>query len=123
MNYNAMKKADLIARIQELETQVNTTMQVTDCKVFPFREGPSMGHMKALANIILGDQFLIRGLRVMEGENGLFVNYPIDPFFKGDEFRSLCNPITRTMREHIETTVLEKYQQSIATSTAEANNG
>jgi len=123
MNYNAMKKADLVARIQELETQVNTTMQVTDCKVFPFREGPSMGHIKALANITLGDQFLIRGLRVMEGENGLFVNYPIDPFFKGEEFRSLCNPLTRTMREHIETTVLEKYQQSIATSTAEANNG
>ena len=122
MNYNAMKKADLVARIQELETQVNTTMQVTDCKVFPFREGPSMGHIKALANITLGDQFLIRGLRVMDGENGLFVSYPIDPFFKGEEFRSLCNPLTRTMREHIESTVLEKYQQSIATST-EASNG
>lgn len=121
MNYNAMKKADLVARIQELETQVNTTMQVTDCKVFPFREGPSMGHIKALANITLGDQFLIRGLRVMDGENGLFVSYPIDPFFKGEEFRSLCNPLTRTMREHIESTVLEKYQQSIATSTEAAN--
>ena len=121
MNYASMKKADLVARIQELETQVNTTMQVTDCKVFPFREGPSMGHIKALANITLGDQILIRGLRVMDGENGLFVSYPIDPFFKGEEFRSLCNPLTRTMREHIESTVLEKYQQSIATSTEAAN--
>ena len=121
MNYNAMKKADLVARIQELETQVNTTMQVTDCKIFPFREGPSLGHIKALANIILGNQILIRGLRVMDGENGLFVSYPLDPFFKGDDFRSLCNPLTRTMREHIETTVLEKYQQSIASSTEAAN--
>lgn len=121
MNYASMKKADLVARIQELETQVNTTMQVTDCKVFPFREGPSLGHIKALANIILGNQFLIRGLRVMDGENGLFVSYPIDPFCKGEEFRSLCNPLTRTMREHIESTVLEKYQQSITTSTEAAN--
>lgn len=121
MNYNAMKKADLVARIQELETQVNTTMQVTDCKIFPFREGPSLGHIKALANIILGNQILIRGLRVMDGENGLFVSYPLDTFFKGDDFRSLCNPLTRTMREHIETTVLEKYQQSIASSTEAAN--
>ncbi len=121
MNYNAMKKADLIARIQELETQVNTTMQVTDCKIFPFKEGPSMGRLKALVNIVIGDQFLIRGLRVMDGENGLFVSYPIDPFYKGEEFRSLCNPLTRTMREHIESTVLEKYQQSIATSTEASN--
>lgn len=123
MNYNNMKKADLIAHIQQLETQVNTTMQVTDCKIFPFKEGPSMGRLKALVNIVIGDQFIIRGLRVMDGENGLFVNYPVDPFFKGDDSRSLCAPITRAMREHIESTVLEKYQQSIATSTAEANNG
>ena len=110
MNYNAMKKADLVARIQELETQVNTTMQVTDCKVFPFREGPSMGHIKALANITLGDQILIRGLRVMDGENGLFVSYPIDPFFKGEDFRNVCFPMARNLREHIENCVLEKYQ-------------
>ena len=80
-----------------------------------------MPHIKALANLPLGHHILIRGLRVMDGENGLFVSYPIDPFFKGEEFRSLCNPLTRTMREHIESTVLEKYQQSIATSTEAAN--
>jgi len=121
MNYQTMKKADLITRIQQLESQTSSAMQVTDCKVFPFHEGPSMGHIKAIASIILGDQFMIRGLRVMDGENGLFVSYPVDPFFKGDDFRTLCNPITRALREHIETAVLEKYQQSI--TTPEATNG
>ncbi|PWJ67940.1 stage V sporulation protein G [Fibrobacter sp. UWB15] len=119
MNYSTMKKADLVARIQQLEAQSNTAMQVTDCKIFPFTEGPSMGHIKALANIILGDQFMIRGLRVMDGDNGLFVGYPVDPFFKGEDYRSVCNPITRAMREHIEAAVLTKYQQVIA----EATNG
>jgi stage V sporulation protein G len=121
MNYQSMKKADLITRIQQLESQTNTTMQVTDCKIFPFRDGPSLGSVKALASVILGDQLIIRGLRVMSGENGLFVNYPTDPFFKGDEFRSVCNPITRDLREHVENAVLEKYQQALATS--EATNG
>lgn len=121
MNYQTMKKADLITRIQQLESQTSSAMQVTDCKVFPFHEGPSMGHIKAIASIILGDQFQIRGLRVMDGENGLFVGYPVDPFFKGEDFRTICNPITRALREHVENTVLEKYQQAIAIS--EATNG
>ena len=49
----------------------------------------------------------------MEGENGLFVAYPNDPFYKGEDYRSVCFPITRQLREHIETCVLEKYQASL----------
>ena len=89
-------------------------LAVTNVQVFPFKEGPSIGHIKALASIVLNDQFMIRGLRVMDGENGLFVGYPVDPFFKGEEYRSLCNPITRQLREHIENCILEKYQAAIA---------
>lgn len=87
---------------------------VTKVQVFPFKESPSLGHVKALAQIVLNDQLVIRGLRVMDGLNGLFVSYPLDPFFKGDEFRSICNPITRQLREHIENCILEKYQAAIA---------
>ena len=89
-------------------------LAVTDVKVFPFNEGATMGHMKALAQVVLNDQLLIRGLRVMEGEYGLFVSYPNDPFYRGDEFRSLLAPMTRQLREHIENCVLEKYQAAIA---------
>ena len=121
MNYQTKKKADLIAHILKLESQTNSAMQVTDCKVFPFHEGPSLGNVKAIASVIFNDQFMLRGLRVMNGENGLFVSYPIDPFFKGEDFRTLCNPITRDLREHVENAVLEKYNQAIATS--EAANG
>ena len=66
----------------------------------------------ARASVILNDQFQIRGLRIMEGENGLFVGYPMDPFYNGDDFRSLCFPITRQLRERIEKCVLEKYSAS-----------
>ena len=88
-------------------------LAVTQVKVFPFKEGPSMGRMKGYATITLNDQFQIRGLRIMEGENGLFVAYPNDPFYKGEDYRSVCFPITRQLREHIETCVLEKYQASL----------
>ena len=88
-------------------------LAVTQVQVFPFKDSVNLGHVKALAQIVLNDQMVIRGLRVMDGLNGLFVSYPIDPFFKGEDFRSVCNPITRQLREHIENCVLEKYQATV----------
>lgn len=89
-------------------------LKVTNVRVYPFKEGPSLGHMKALATVVLNDQFLVRGIRIMDGENGLFVNYPNDPFYKSENFRTICSPITRQLREHIENVVLEKYQKEVA---------
>ena len=88
-------------------------LAVTQVRVFPLKEGPSMGRIKGYATITLNDQFQIRGLRIIEGDLGLFVGYPNDPFYKGDDYRSVCFPITRQLREHIETCVLEKYQASL----------
>jgi stage V sporulation protein G len=89
-------------------------LAVTQVRVFPFKDSVNLGHVKALAEIVLNDQLVIRGLRVMDGVNGLFVSYPLDPFFKGEEFRTICNPISRQLREHIENCVLERYQQETA---------
>ena len=88
-------------------------LAVTQVQVYPFKETPSMGHVKGMASVVLNDQFQIRGLRIMEGDNGLFVGYPVDPFHKGEDFRSLCFPITRQLREHIENCVLEKYSAAV----------
>ena len=84
-------------------------MSVTSVQVFPFREGAKIGNILGLANVVLNDQLVIRGLRVMDGENGMFVGYPVDPFYKGEDLRSTVFPMTRALREHIETCVLEKF--------------
>ena len=89
-------------------------LAVTNVQVFPFKEGANLGQMKGLATIVLNDQIQIRGLRVMDGENGMFVGYPNDPFYKGEDYRSICLPMTRQLREHIENCVLEKYQMAVA---------
>ena len=89
-------------------------LAVTQVQVFPFKDSVNLGNLKAMAQIVLNDQLVIRGLRVMDGLNGLFVSYPIDPFYKADDFRTILNPITCQLREHIENCVLEKYQAAIA---------
>ena len=86
-------------------------LAVTQVQVFPFKDDGNLGVTKAMANIVLNDQLVIRGLRVKDGVNGLFVSFPLDPFYKGEEFRSVCFPLTRQLREHIENVVIEKYQQ------------
>lgn len=87
-------------------------LAVTNVQVFPLNDSPLV-NVKAIVTIVLNDQFIVRGLRVMNGCNGLFVSYPVDPFYKGEDFRTVCSPITRQLREHIENCVLEKYQVSI----------
>lgn len=99
---------------EQKKTPAFDVLAVTSVQVFPFKEGPSLGHMKALATVTLNDQLAIRGLRVMDGSNGLFVGYPNDPFYKGEDFRSICFPITRNLREQIENCVLEKYQAAVS---------
>lgn len=84
-------------------------MSVTSVQVYPFREEAKFGNMLGLATVVLNDQLVIRGLRVMGGENGMFVGYPADPFYKGEDLRSTVFPMTRALREHIENCVLEKF--------------
>lgn len=84
-------------------------LAVTNVQVYPFREEAKLGNMLGLATVVLNDQLTIRGLRIMGGENGMFVGYPADPFYKGEDLRSTVFPITRALREHIENCVLEKF--------------
>ena len=87
-------------------------IEVTKVDVYPFNEGINMGRTKAIANIVLNDQIQVRGIRVMDGENGMFVGYPVDPFYKGEGFRNIVFPITSELRHHIEKSVLEKYDEA-----------
>lgn len=89
-------------------------LAVTDVEVKVFPSLPGADHIKGVAQIVLNDQMIIRGLRIMDGTSGLFVSYPIDPFFKGESFQFLVNPLTHQLREHIENCILEKYQDAVS---------
>lgn len=84
-------------------------LAVTQVRLFPFVEGANLGNQKGVACVVINDQLTLRGLRIMKGENGLYVGYPNDPFYKGEEFHSMYCPVTRQLKEHIENCVLEKY--------------
>ena len=78
------------------------TLEVTRVEVEPFTQ--NVGHTKGIANIILNEQLHLRNLRIIDGVHGLYVGYPIDPFY---------SPITRKLREHIEEVVISEYNKVV----------
>lgn len=98
----------------ETETKQETgcNIIVTDIKIFPFKVA-GICHIRALANIVLNDALILRGIRIMEGYNGMYLSYPVDPFFEGSNFRFILGFITRELREYIENEVLKQYHKEV----------
>lgn len=84
-------------------------LEVTSVQVFPLEK--IEGKLHAYARVSLNDELILTGLRILKGVNGLFVAYPTDPECKGEDYRQLFYPVTRNLRDAIETACLEKYQQ------------
>ena len=87
------------------------TLEVTRVEIEITEHLAAFGkNSKAFARVVLNDKLQLTKLRVVQGADGLFVAYPNDPFYKGEDYRSLFFPLTRDLREHIETEVLKQYE-------------
>ena len=71
------------------------------------------GRCRASASVNLNGSFAIRGLKVMEGTNGLFVSMPSYRTGNG-EYKDICFPCTKEARSQLNEAVLNAYQQSLA---------
>jgi len=89
-----------------------TTLKVTSVSVFLFNG--SEGKLRSVARIVLNDEIQLTGLRIYEGSNGLFVSYPNDPYYKGEEYRQLFYPVSREVRDHIQEEILKEYYARLA---------
>jgi|SRR5699024_3101283 len=80
-------------------------MEVTDVRI---RRVNSEGRMRAIASITFDDEFVVHDVRVIDGNNGLFVAMPSKRAQDG-EFRDIAHPINSHTREKIQSAVLEQY--------------
>jgi stage V sporulation protein G len=81
-------------------------MNITDVKVF-IRESKQL---KAFVNIVIDDAFIVRNIKVIEGENGLFVAMPSRRISTG-EYRDIAHPINTEARTEIENIIIKKYKE------------
>lgn len=67
--------------------------------------------MKAYASVLLDDCFVIRDLKVIEGEKGLFVAMPSRKTPTG-LFHDVVHPINQETRKMFEDAILEAYKNA-----------
>lgn len=71
------------------------------------------GSLRAYCDLSVGDALLIRGLRVVEGKNGLFVSMPRQQGKDGKWYDNV-SLLTKDVKEEVGRVVLEAYEQEHA---------
>ena len=86
-------------------------MEVTDVRI---RRVSAEGKMKAIVSITLDDVFAVHDIKIIEGENELFVAMPSRQSSDG-RFRDVAHPINREMRMKIQDAILKAYESLLNT--------
>lgn len=90
-------------------------MEITEVRVSLQEEET----LKAFVSITLDDEFVIRGLKVIQAADGRFVAMPARRKRDGT-FQDIAHPINRETREYLERVVLGAYDEEVA---AQHSNG
>lgn len=88
-------------------------MQITDVRIKLVKNTDSTSRLRALASITLDDEFAIHNIKVIEGEEGLFVAMPCRKVAEG-EFRDVAHPIHAQAREKVHKCIIERYNLALA---------
>jgi len=68
--------------------------------------------LKAFVNITFDDVFVVRGLKVIAGKNGLFVCMPSRKLEDGT-YKDIAHPICNEFRQQLEEHVLSEYRRLV----------
>lgn len=90
-------------------------MEITEVKVFPVNED----RLKAYVTIIFDNCFVVRDLKIINGNTGLFVAMPSKKR-KDGTFRDIAHPLNSDMRNAMEKTILKHYEDELKKMTEAA---
>ncbi|MBQ2747548.1 MAG: septation regulator SpoVG [Firmicutes bacterium] len=84
-------------------------MNITDVRI---RKVQDEGKMKAVVSITFDDEFVVHDIKIIEGQNGLFIAMPSRKMGEGD-FRDIAHPLNSETRNRIKDTIFEAYEKSL----------
>ena len=84
-------------------------MEITEVRVFPVDEDK----LKAFVSIIIDDCFVVSDIKIINGNNGLFISMPSKKR-KNGTFRDIAHPLNNETRKKIEDRVLARYKEILA---------
>lgn len=85
-------------------------MNITDVRVRPMDKADS--NMKAVASITIDGEFVVHDIKVIQGNDKLFIAMPSKKDGNGD-FKDIAHPINTATRAKIQDAVLAKYEEVI----------
>ncbi len=88
-------------------------MKITDVRLRLGKGTEEGGKLKAYVDITFEESFVVHGLKIIEGQNGLFVAMPSRRMPNG-EFKDIAHPITLELRSELTRVVLEAYEKESA---------
>ena len=91
-------------------------MKITDIRIRIGRQTENIERLKAYADITFDESFVVHGLKIIDGQNGLFVAMPSRRMPNG-EFKDIVHPIKPELRAEITKVILEKFEQEKAAHT------
>ena len=68
------------------------------------------GPTKAYCDLLILDTFLVKGIRVVHGKNGLFVSMPREQAKDGKWYETFY-PVSKDMRKGLQELVLERFNE------------
>ena len=93
-------------------------MEITEVKVYLAKES---GRLKAYATIVFDNCFIVRDLKVIEGDKGFFVSMP-SRRRKDGTFRDIVHPLNAETRKMIEDHITEEYKKVAASGVSSTDS-
>ncbi len=89
-------------------------MEITEVKVRKLER--ENNHIRGIASVKIDDCFVVHGIRILEGNNGLFIAMPSKPRkYKNEEgeevvgYFDIAHPINQETRQLFENAIIEAY--------------
>ena len=84
-------------------------MTITDVRI---RKIATEGKMKAIVSVTFDNEFVVHDIKVIEGQNGLFIAMPSRKT-PDVEFKDIAHPINTDTREKMQSSILAAYEEAM----------
>ncbi len=86
-------------------------MEITQVRVFPVEDEK----LKAFVSVIFDDCFVVSDIKIIEGQQGLFISMPSKKR-KNGTFRDIAHPLNNETRRRFEEEIIASYRDMLEES-------
>ncbi len=85
-------------------------MKITSVRLMPMTKENS--RLKCIATIVFDEVFAVRDIKIIEGDNGLFIAMPSTQLPNG-KYKDVCHPLNNEFQDYISEFLISEYQKQI----------